>query len=222
MSLEVCLCVPAGDEFVQYAFRFLSSYLSFPAQLEHQLTLLTDAGNEEQAEDLFAIVPGVRAMATPSHAKDLSRYEYHCRQSGSDCVMYLGGTSYCRRAGWGLRAYRAFQTMGSNNQYGACGHTGMGVVRPHLRSTGIWGSPLLFRRYPGWPKDSAGRYAAEHSGGCLSDWVRAQGGNNWVISFNGEWPLERANDDAQGYGRGNHASLLMGDRLTMAPYAPFP
>jgi hypothetical protein len=221
MTFEVCLCVPSGDEHLQYSWRFLDSYLRCPAQCDHDLILLTDPGYEQEALELFEIVPKVRAMATPDYAKDLSRYEFHCKQSTAELVLYLGGSSYLRRPGWGLVAVRAFQSLGSQNLFGACGHGGAPGVEKHLRSTGMWGSPRLFSRYPGWPKNAGGRYAAEHSPQSISTWVRQQGGQCWVINFGSQHTLEHANDDPQGYARGSQQSLIFGDRLTMPPYQPF-
>lgn len=222
MSLDVIYCFPgSGDNHLQYAWRFLNSMLQFPPMIQCNLVLLTDQSNYDEALEIFSVVPGVRAMVTPDHAKDLSRYEAYIKQCSSECVMMLCGSTYCRKPGWGLVAYRAFQNMGGSNLYGACGHTGAGPVRPHLRSTGFWGSPALLRRYPGWPKDVSGRYGMEHGAGCLSDWVRSQGGQCWVINFGSQHTLDRANDDLQGYARGQQQNLLIGDRLTMPPFQPF-
>lgn len=203
------------------AWRFINSMITFPPQCEHNLVVLTDYGHEQEAGDIFSFLPNVRTVGTPDHAKDLSRYEAYVRQSLASCVMLLGGSSYCRKPGWALRAFTAFQRMGAQNLYGTCGHTGSGGVRPHIRSTGMWASPELLRRYPGWPRDYAGRYQAEHGLGCLSDWVRSQGGQCWVINLGSEYTLDRANDDPQGYQKGSQQALLIGDRLCCPPYFPY-
>lgn len=220
-NFEICYCFPRGDQFLQDAYRFLNTYLSHPPQVEHTLILLTDFGNESEALDLFAVVPNVRAVGTPDHAKDLSRYEFHARQSQASCMMMLGGSSYCRRAGWGLRAITAFQRLGSAALYGACGNTGAPGVHKHIRTTGWWAAPALLRQYPNWPKDSNGRYEAEHGPTCISGWAQRMGYGTWIVTFAGEFTLENAQGDPNGYGRGNHGSLLIGDRLTAPPYSAF-
>lgn len=221
MNFEICYVMPRGDEYLQQAFRFLNSYLAFPPMVEHRLVLLTDFGNEDEALGLFEVVPGVHAVGTPDHARDLSRYEFHARQSGAECMMMLGGSTYCRRAGWGLRAISAFQRLGSAAIYGACGNTGAPAVHKHIRTTGWWASPALLRQYPAWPKDVNGRYEAEHGQTCITAWAQKMGYQTWVVTFAGEYPVERAQDDPNGYARGNHSSLLIGDRLTAPPYFPF-
>lgn len=222
MNFDVCYAFPSGDQHLEYAYRFITSYCQFPANIEHTLVVLCDPGYESEARDFFALVPKLRVMATGSQGKDLQRYEEYCNQSNADVAMFLGGSSYCRRDGWGLKAVAAFMNLGGNNLYGACGHAGAGPVRPHIRTTGFWCSPAMYRRYPIKPRDQGQRYQCEHGTGCLSDWFAANGHRVLVVSFNGEWDLAHANDDPEGYGRGNHRSLLMGDRLTMSPYHPNP
>jgi len=218
-DFHICYCFPRGNDHLQYAFRFLNSYLTFPPQVEHTLVLLTDFGNEPEALELFATVPNVRAVGTPDYAKDLSRYEAYSKQCGASCMMMLGGSSYCHRPGWGLRALTAFQKLGSSAILGTCGHTGAPGVHKHLRSTGWWTSPDLLRKYPYWPKDHAGRYGAEHGSLCFSAWAQQIGFPIWVVSFAGEYPLERSQDDPNGYARGNQTNVLIGDRLS-GPGAP--
>lgn len=221
MKFDVCICVPAGDEHLTYAYRFLSSYLNYQPNVEHDTVLLTDPGYESEALELFRMMPRVRAFSCPAPGKDLSRYFAYAEQSDADLIMCLGGTSYCRRQGWGLRAVTSWQRLGSPNLYGACGHTGAGPVRPHIRTTGFWTSPAVLRRYPHRPQNHAERYQVEHGAGCLSDWYKQQGYRALVVTFAGEYELDHAQDDPNGYAKGNHSSLLMGDRLTMPPYFPF-
>lgn len=223
-KLEIGYCFPGGDEHLGYAYRFLNTLLQNPPMCEAKLTLLTDAGNQAEALDLFCMVPNVNTMVTPDQGKDLSRYFALAEVSSADVVMFLGGSTYCRRPGWGLRVLTSFQTMGSNNLYGACGHTGVGPVRPHLRTTGFWCSPIVLRRYPKRPKNQAERYMVEHGAGCISDWFHQQGYQRWVINFGTAHTLDRANDDPNGYGGRNktHSSLLIGDRLCAPPFHPNP
>lgn len=222
MNFDICYCMPAGDEHISYAYRFLSSYFQFPPNIEHNTVILTDPGNEANAREFFALMPKLRVMATGSAGKDLQRYEEYCVQSNADCAMFLGGSTYCRRGGWGLKAISAFMNLGSQNLYGACGHTGAGPVRPHIRTTGFWCAPAMYRRYPKKPRNHAERYGVEHGDGCLSDWFAGLGHRVLVITFEGDYDLAHANDDPNGYARGNQYNLLIGDRLTMPPYQANP
>lgn len=220
--LTVCYCWPAGEEHTQYAMRFINSYCSFPPLVDHDTVILTDPGElGEELELARNCLPKVSVFQCSAPGKDLSRYFAYADQASSDIMLCLGGSSYLRRPGWGVRVIRAFESMGGANMYGACGHTGAGPVRPHVRTTGFWISPAVLRRYPVRPQNHAERYMVEHGQGCISDWVRSQGGQCWVINFGSEYTLERANDDPQGYARGAQQNLLFGDRLTMPPYQPF-
>ena len=221
MSLEICYCLPRGDEHLQSAFRFLNTFIAFPPQVEHKLVILTDFGNEDDALTFFSVIPGVHVVGTPDHARDLSRYEFHARQSQAEVMMMLGGSTYCRRPGWGLKALTAFRRLGGGAIYGACGNTGAPGVHKHIRTTGWWAAPSLLRQYPAWPKDPGGRYEAEHGQTCITAWAHKSGYATWVVTFAGEFTVENAQGDPNGYGRGNHANLLIGDRLTAPPFFPF-
>ncbi len=222
MKIDFCFCLPRGDEHVGLAYRFLSTYVSFPPHVEHNMILLTDPGYEEQAVELFRMLPNVRAVSTPDAGKDLSRYFAWAEQTDADVMLCMGGSTYCRRAGWGLKAISAFQRLGEVNLYGACGHTGQGPVQPHIRTTGFWCSPKVMRKYPLRPQNHAERYQVEHGVGCLSSWFTNQGHKALVVSFAGEWDLAHANDDPNGYARGTQFNLLLGDRLTCPPYQAYP
>lgn len=137
-------------------------------------------------------------------------------------MMYLGGTTYCRRAGWLMRMVGAFMNLGQNNLYGSCGHGGAGPVRPHIRTTGFACSPRMLAQYPRRPQNDADRYATEHGAGCLSDWFTQNGHRVLVITFGGEYDLAHANDDPNGYARGNQWNMLLGDKLTAPPFQSVP
>lgn len=221
MKFEICICCPRGDEHIPSAFRFVNSYFESPPMCEHDTIILTDAGHEQAALELFGMLPGVRAVATPDHGKDLSRYEAWCHQTQAGCVLFLGGSAYCRRPGWGLRMITTFQRLGQMNIYGACGNTGAGPVNRHIRTTGFWGRPGLFAGYPHWPKNPTERYGAEHGSSCLTEWVIRNGGQAYVVTFQGEYLWPGWHDDPQGYARGSQQNLLIGDRLTAPPYQAF-
>lgn len=218
MKFQILYCWPRGDEFLSYAYRFITSFSQFPPQVEANIVILTDPGELDGELELARTLPNVSFFQCPAPGKDLSRYFAYAEQSDADVIMCLGGSTYCRRAGWGLRAVTAFMNMGPINLYGACGHTGAGPVRPHIRTTGFWCSPKVLRRYPMRPHSHAERYQVEHGGGCLSDWFANQGGQVLVVNFGSEFDLAHANDDPNGYARGNQANLLIGDRLTCPPY----
>lgn len=222
MKFEICYTLPRGDEHLNYAFRFLSTYLAYPPNIQHDTIILTDEGYEEEAKDLFRMLPGVRAVATPDHGKDLSRYQAWCQRSNADCVLFLGGSTYCRRAGWGLRMIGAFMNHGQQHLYGAMPNTGNGPVSPHLRSTGFWCSPALFNRYPIKATSHIVRYEIEHGRTCFTGWVLAQGLNAFEVTFGGVFPHGQWHSDQQGYAHGSQQNLVIGDRLTGPPYFAHP
>lgn len=221
MKIAIAYCWPRGDEHLSYAYRFISSYSQFSPNVEHETIILTDPGDLPEGHELVFSLPKVSFFQCAAPGKDLSRYFAYSEQSTADLVMYLGGTTYCRRAGWLLKMVSAFMNLGSNNLFGACGHTGAGPVRPHIRTTGFACSPKLLARYPHRPMNHAERYTTEHGQGCLSDWIQGNGGQCWVVTFLGHYPLSDAQGDPNGYAKGNHSSLLIGDRLTRPPYFPF-
>lgn len=219
--LACCYCWPTTQDgnHTEMAARFIASYCANPPMVNHETVILTDPGDLLDEFDLArATMPNVSFFQCDAPGRDLSRYFKFAESTDVDICLFFGGSSYFRRPGWGVQVIRSFETLGNTNLYGSCGHTGAGPVRPHVRTTGFWASPKMMRRYPSRPHDHASRYTCEHGQGCLSDWFRAQGHQTWVVSFNGHWPLERANDDPQGYARGAQQAMLFGDKLTMPPF----
>ena len=220
--LAVCYCWPQGDDHTQYAMRFINSYIQSPPMVDHETVILTDPAELGEEFDLArSCFPKVSFFQCPAPGKDLSRYFSYAENSSADVILCLGGSAYFRKPGWGVRVIRSFETLGAQNLYGACGHTGAGPVRPHIRTTGFWCSPKMLRRYPQRPQNHAERYQVEHGAGCISDWFSSQGSRVLVINFASEYDLAHANDDPQGYARGSQQALLFGDRLTAPPYQAF-
>ena len=133
--------------------------------------------------------------------------------------MFLGTSTYFKGVGWLLRMAAAFSRHG-NAQYGVMGNQGdeRCGVKPHIRTTAFWMKPDMMNKYPVRIRESAQRYQAEHGQNCFSEWFKNQGLSNWIVTWDGNWPLMECDSIPNGFHRGTQQALLAGDRISEPPY----
>lgn len=224
LKIAIVYCYPVTGEphHADYAMRFLQSYHQFPPGTDHETIVVANGGPPDESFFLFHTLPGCSIFRHSDTGWDIGAYQAVCKTSTHDMLVFLGGSSYCRRPGWLLMMAGAFERLGRQNLYGVAGNTGMGAVRPHLRTTGFWCAPSLINRHPMRVTRPEQRYPFEHGAGNLTEWTRAQGLKAYVIDGEGSWEYPRWNMSANGYHRGNQSALLMGDRLTAPPFYAVP
>lgn len=155
---------------------------------------------------------------------DIGAYQAYCRESQDDMLVFLGGSSYIRRAGWLARMVESFAENKGIGLFGACGNTGdtRFNVYPHIRTTGFWCSPQLMNSYPMRVVDPSQRYPFEHGSMGLTSWARSNGFPVKVVDFSSQYDFPHWNDGPNGYHKGDQRDLIVGDRLTAPPYYEHP
>lgn len=223
MKIEVVYIFPAfsGDGYVNYAWRYLNSYLACPTAVPHTNIVVCNGGNFDQVPDLLKLLPDCQLFQHDNSGFDCGAYQAVARQSSADLMIFQGVSGFIKGEGWLERIVEVFQRKGTA-LYGVMGNQGveaMGVF-PHIRTTGFWMPPSLLNDYPMIVSQSSQRYAFEHGHQCLTQWVRNRGLKAWVIGWNAEAELPNWDLIPNGFHRGDQSDLIFGDRLTDPPYYP--
>ena len=203
-----------------YAQRFVDSYNQFPAGIDHDtLVVCNGAPVTEGCKARFASLPNLFFLEHDDSGWDIGAYQLAARTVPCDMMVFLGGSTFFRRAGWLARMYQAFQSHG-NAQYGAMGNRGNIPfnVWPHIRSTAFWCHPALLAAYPYRISRYEQRHPFEHGRDCFSEWVKRSGLLNWVITWTTEYQESMWDNTQAGFHRGDQSDLLAYDRICEPPY----
>jgi hypothetical protein len=217
------------DGWVTKAVEFVQSYQRHPPGLDHDTIIVCNGAPATQpSKDLFAALPNLTFLDHDNSGWDIGGFQAAARQSSADLMVFFGSHTYFRRAGWLARMQEVAENLG-DTLYGATGNQGNahhgGGVHPHVRTTAFWCRPGLFSAYPlRVTQASTGgqRYEAEHGKDCLSNWVKSQGRQPWIVGWDAVFPLDQCDSLPNGYHKGNQENLLVGDRLCCPPYYPVP
>lgn len=213
-----------GDVHWDYAGRFLMSYQLNPPGLEHESVVIVNGGRpNSQLACMFSPLDDCQLLEHDDSGYDIGGFQKAARTVPADLMVFFGGSAYFTRPGWLARMVQAFERHG-NAQYGAMGNRGDARVGvwPHIRTTGFWMKPELMNSYPRQIIHPSQRHPFEHGPECLTSWLTRHGIGSWVVTWTRELEQHRWDDDPNGYQRGNQSSLLVGDRMTEAPYYPSP
>lgn len=205
------------------AIQFVESYHRCPPGSNHETLIVCNgvpAG--EDAKSIFGSLPGLSFLNRDDSGWDIGGYQEAAKTIVCDLMIFCGGHTYFRKPGWLIRIWEVFQEKG-NTLYGATGHQGnLAVnVHPHVRTTGFWCHPSLLAQYPYLVTQKGGggqRYDMEHGHDCLSNWVRRAGLIPWIVGWDSALPLMECDSMPNGYHQGDQSNVLIGDRLTQAPF----
>ena len=224
MKIAVVYVCPldAGEQHVTYALRFLQSYNANPPASDHiSVIALNGTRLSSEVECLFSCLPNLKFIEHDDSGWDIGAYQRAAKEVPCDLMVFLGGSTYFKRAGWLQRMALSFQHRG-RAIYGCMGNRGDAKVnvQPHIRTTGFWMPPDLMNNYPLRCTENSQRYGIEHGPECLTTWVTRQGLKAWVVTWNGDYLWAQSDEIENGFHRGNQSALLVGDRLTEPPYYP--
>jgi hypothetical protein len=210
----------AGQQYDDYAMRFLECYQMCPAGIEHE-TIVVLNGFKATSEIccLFSSLSNVSFLEHDNSGYDIGAFQQAAREVPCDMMVFFGASTYFTRAGWLLRMAMAYERHG-NAQYGAMGNRGdPGVaVWPHIRTTAFWMNPVLMNDYPMQVMLPQQRHPFEHGKECLTQWLKGRGIQSWVITWTRDLTWWDWDSDPNGYNRGNQSGLLAGDHLCEPPY----
>lgn len=203
--------------------QFLDTYKQYPPGMDHHTLIVCNgcAANDD-VKGLFSPLSNVSFLERDDSGWDIGGFQHAARVTPCDMMVFFGGHTYFRRQGWLLRMYESYCDFG-DTLYGATGNQGdlRFNVHPHIRTTAFWCHPNLMNRYPilvtqGGPGGQ--RYEFEHGATCMTNWVRSQGREAWVVGWESAFPVTMCDSMPGGYHKENQQSVLVGDRLTAPPY----
>lgn len=204
------------------AVNFVQSYQKFPANTDHQTTIVVNGGRlTDEGRKIFEPLPKVTFLAHDNSGYDIGGYQRAARESKADLMLFLGATTYFNGAGWMQRVIESFVKHG-DCLYGTMGNhgdPGVGVNR-HIRSTAFWITPKLFNQYPIKITKLPQRYEFEHRKRCLTEWIMKSGIPALVVTFNGEYPWEQWDNIPNGFHRGDQSALMIGDHISGPDFYP--
>lgn len=209
------------------AVKFTQSYLSNPPGMEHNTMIVCNgAPAADTSKALFAGLPGLFYVDHDNSGWDIGGFQMAAKTSSSDLMVFCGSRAYFRKPNWLIRMWEVFCEFG-DTLYGSMGNQGdeRFNVFPHVRTTGFWCSPRLLREYPHVVTQGGGggeRYQAEHGNTCISNWVKRQGKQCWIVGFDCVFPLETCDGMPGGFQKGDQYNLLTGDKNSKIPYGPDP
>jgi hypothetical protein len=213
--------VPDEPQHAAYAYNLIMSWGKHPPEYYHKFVVA--CAHKPPSTDMMGMF---RLMSDPEifihddSAWDISAYQAYASTATEDMLVFLGGSSYIRRAGWLARMVEVFVKHQGNGIFGACGNTGDSRfnVFPHVRTTGFWCSPKTMNDYPVRITSVAQRYEFEHGPTGICSWARRTGIPLKVADFLGDYELPNFHDGPNGFHKGDQRDLIVGDRLTKPPY----
>jgi len=218
-----CPTAAFGPQHWEHACRFASTLHKFPAEHDHKFTVVSNGGKPDiQTEALFAPF-AAEFFCRANIAKDIGAWQGVAEHSSAELIVFLGGSTYIRGAGWLRRMVEAFRKHG-DGLYGCMVNTGdqRFSVSPHIRTTGFWTTPWLMNKYPERIIKEEQRYPFEHGPNCLTTWVSKQGLPALLVTWTHEYALPDWGKCPNGFHRGDQSGILVGDHLSEPPLYPFP
>lgn len=222
MRIEIVYVFPfAGKNgYLELANRFLNTYHTFTPGVDHGTIIACNGSKaDDETQYLFGSLPGVKFMEHDNSGYDIGAFQKAAATYDADLMVFFGASGYLKCVGWLARMVEAFQIHG-DTLYGTMGNRGVvpAGVHPHIRTTGFWLSPALFRKYPIKVNRPDLRYPFEHGPQCLTSWVYGRGKIPWVVAYDGEYQMADWDRVPNGYHNGDQSNLLTGDRMTAPPF----
>lgn len=212
--------VPDDPQHASWAYNLAQTWQQHPPEYPHKFVFACAhrAPSQQMMDIMRPVNPQI--FIHDDSGWDIGAYQSYAKDSTDDLLVFIGGSTYVRRAGWLARMVESFQQHEGFGLFGACGNTGdmRFNVFPHVRTTGFWCSPYIMNSYPMKVTHVSQRYEFEHGQHGISEWARQSGVPVKVIDFIGEYDFPKWNDGPNGYQRGDQRDLLVGDRLTAPPF----
>ena len=224
MTIEVVYILPlnSGEQYLNYAWRFLESYHANPPGLDHKTTIVCNGCSaSDDTFSIFKSMPNCRLFEHDNSGYDIGAFQHVAREIPCDMMVFFGTSAYLNGAGWLQRMVQTFNTN-PNAQFGSMGNRGNIAVNvyPHIRTTGFWMKPKLLNDYPTIVTQPHQRHPFEHGNNCFTEWLRARGIKSFVVTFTNIYKWANWDDDRNGFHRGDQSALLTGDRICERPFYP--
>ncbi len=189
------------------ARRFASTYKEFPPLAEHALHVVFN-GAEPSSENL-AVFAGLEFQA---HQHDDTGWDIGAFQAAAsriecDLMVFLGGNSYFKRAGWLKRMVEATRAHGD----GLYGASASYERDPHVRTNAFWCDPMLVRAYPLRVRTDEDRYRFEASRVSITRMAASVGLGCWLVTWDGEYGRGEWRTPPNIFRRGDQSNSLAFD-----------
>lgn len=223
-NCSIVYIYPAGEQFTEYALRFVKSYNEHPPAIDHESIIVLNAQPlTAEIECLFSSLRNVKFLVRDNSGYDIGGYQAAARQFPCDLMAFFGVSTYFKGPGWLLRMLQAKIKHG-NALYGVMGNRGDNRVNvhPHIRTTGFWLSTALMNQHPMRVTRADQRYGYEHGKDGLTSWVYKSRLKVWVVGWSGEYEWKDWDIIPNGFHRGNQSDLLCGDHISEPPFFAVP
>jgi hypothetical protein len=209
-----------GGEHVGYAQRFVDSYRQYPPMHDHSMIVISNGGPPAgRAVAQFSWIKGTQIIPRENIGMDIGSYQFAAQSINCDLMVFFGGSSYIRGAGWLMRMVSAYQVYG-DGLYGCTGNQGDLKIKvwPHIRTTGFWCSPALINNHPFRVRDNSERYPYEHGPIGLTSWVLSQKKHAMIVGWHDVKTVHECDSMPGTFHRGEQENIIIGDKLTAPPY----
>lgn len=197
-----------GQSHIDQARRFVATYRQFPPMADHTLHVVFNG--PEPSDEHHSVLSG---LAYEPHQHDDSGWDIGAFQKASrevdcDLMVFLGGASHFKRAGWLKRMKDAFVEHGEA-LYGASASY---ERDPHIRSTAFWCRPEVVRSYPKTVRTYEERYEFEASPQSLTRLAEHVGLKCLLVTWDGVYARPDWRKAANIFRRGDQSNSIVRDR----------
>jgi hypothetical protein len=201
----VYINVPGDNEHIEFANRFVSSYVACPPGLPHETMIVCNGiGPGEAARKVYQCLPKCKVIQHDDTGWDIGGFIAASHQCNTDIMVCFGGQGYFKRGGWLIRMVEAWKEHGP----GMYGSLASYEVSPHLNTTGFWLPPRLLMEYP-WPVASREtRYDFEHGPKALWKLTAKQGLPVFLVTWTGIYNWTRWREPRNGFRAGSQEDCL--------------
>lgn len=223
IAIVYCYADGGAGGYRDKAVQFVNTYHQYPPELAHRTIVVCNGVSANgDTQSIFGSMPELSFIDRDGSGWDIGAYQDAAHKVPCEMMVFFGGHTYFRKAGWLARMWETFTQFG-NTLYGATGNQGdmRFNIHPHIRTTAFWCSPALLNAYPHQVTTRGGggqRYEFEHGTTCITTWCRNQGLQPWVVGFDSVFPVTSCDSMPGGYHNGQQHNLIVGDRLTCPPY----
>lgn len=175
------IAVSQGRITVDYAARFVGSYIACPPGIEHETVIVCNGGPlSRDVALLFDLIPCSFLPRVNDPGWDISGYQDVAKQFSCEMLVCFGESVYFHRAGWLKKLADAWTKHGP----GMYGLFSSFLVRAHLNTTAFVCFPDHLRRYPR-ATSHADRYRFEHGEHAFWKFVKSTKSPVKLVTWDG-------------------------------------
>jgi hypothetical protein len=213
MKIELIYLHISGKPLVYVPFskRFFETYLKFPADCDHELTvaLCNGATDDLSHLDIFGGM-NCRFERFDGGAWDIPAQQHIARKSTADLVVCMSSLVHFRRRGWLKRVADEFEKGGCCGLYGAMSSF---EIRPHIRTCFYACSPDAHREYPHTTFTRESSFEFESGETSFTNWFLEKS-KCMVVTWDGCYPLAESRAPSGVFRKGDQHNCIAMDRHT--------